>query len=73
LAPKLREGQIGINVPIPSPVYFHGFAGWRDSAFTETKMHGRDTIDFLTKTKTVTTRVLEPVVDSGVQLHFTTR
>jgi malonate-semialdehyde dehydrogenase (acetylating)/methylmalonate-semialdehyde dehydrogenase len=47
-------GQIGINVPIPSPVYFHGFAGWKDSAFTETKMHGRDTIDFLTRTKTVT-------------------
>lgn len=51
-------GQIGINVPIPSPVYFHGFAGWKDSAFTETKMHGRDTIDFLTRTKSVTARVL---------------
>jgi malonate-semialdehyde dehydrogenase (acetylating)/methylmalonate-semialdehyde dehydrogenase len=53
-----QAGQIGINVPIPSPIYFHGFAGWRDSAFTETKMHGRDTIDFLTRTKTVTARVL---------------
>jgi malonate-semialdehyde dehydrogenase (acetylating) / methylmalonate-semialdehyde dehydrogenase len=52
-------GQIGINVPIPSPVYFHGFAGWKDSAFTETKMHGRDTIDFLTRTKTVTARTIE--------------
>ncbi len=51
-------GQIGINVPIPSPVYFHGFAGWKDSAFTETKMHGRDTIDFLTRTKTVTARMI---------------
>jgi malonate-semialdehyde dehydrogenase (acetylating)/methylmalonate-semialdehyde dehydrogenase len=51
-------GQIGINVPIPSPVYFHGFAGWKDSAFTETKMHGRDTIDFLTRTKTVTARAV---------------
>jgi malonate-semialdehyde dehydrogenase (acetylating) / methylmalonate-semialdehyde dehydrogenase len=51
-------GQIGINVPIPSPVYFHGFAGWKDSAFTETKMHGRDTIDFLTRTKTVTARTI---------------
>ena len=52
-------GQIGINVPIPSPVYFHGFAGWKDSAFTETKMHGRDTIDFLTRTKTVTSRTID--------------
>jgi malonate-semialdehyde dehydrogenase (acetylating)/methylmalonate-semialdehyde dehydrogenase len=51
-------GQIGINVPIPSPVYFHGFAGWNDSAFTETKMHGRETINFLTRTKTVTARTL---------------
>lgn len=67
-----QAGQIGINVPIPSPVYFHGFAGWRDSAFTETKMHGRDTIDFLTRTKTVTVRTIEPA-ESSVQLHFTTR
>jgi malonate-semialdehyde dehydrogenase (acetylating)/methylmalonate-semialdehyde dehydrogenase len=52
-------GQIGINVPIPSPVYFHGFAGWKDNAFTETKMHGRDKIDFLTRTKTVTARTIE--------------
>lgn len=51
-------GQIGINVPIPSPVYFHGFAGWNDSAFTETKMHGRETVNFLTRTKTVTARTL---------------
>jgi malonate-semialdehyde dehydrogenase (acetylating)/methylmalonate-semialdehyde dehydrogenase len=51
-------GQIGINVPIPSPVYFHGFAGWNNSAFTETKMHGRETINFLTRTKTVTQRTL---------------
>ena len=62
-------GQIGINVPIPAPVYFHGFAGWKDSAFTETKLHGRDTIDFLTRTKTVSARWLEPV-NSGVELHF---
>lgn len=52
-------GQIGINVPIPSPVYFHGFAGWNDSAFTETKMHGRETINFVTRTKTVTARTLQ--------------
>jgi malonate-semialdehyde dehydrogenase (acetylating) / methylmalonate-semialdehyde dehydrogenase len=51
-------GQIGINVPIPSPVYFHGFAGWNNSAFSETKMHGRETINFLTRTKTVTARTL---------------
>jgi malonate-semialdehyde dehydrogenase (acetylating)/methylmalonate-semialdehyde dehydrogenase len=64
-------GQIGINVPIPSPVYFHGFAGWNDSAFTETKMHGRETINFLTRTKTVTARAIAP--ESTVQAHSSTR
>jgi len=64
-------GQIGINVPIPAPVYFHGFAGWKDSAFTESKLHGRGTIDFLTRTKTVSARWLEPA-DSSVELHFPT-
>ncbi|HKP79018.1 MAG TPA: aldehyde dehydrogenase family protein, partial [Phenylobacterium sp.] len=62
-------GQIGINVPIPAPVYFHGFAGWKDSAFTETKLHGRDTIAFLTRTKTVSARWLEPA-SSTLELHF---
>ena len=62
-------GQIGVNVPIPAPVYFHGFAGWKDSAFTETKLHGRDTIAFLTRTKTVSARWLEPT-GSSLELHF---
>lgn len=62
-------GQIGINVPIPAPVYFHGFAGWKDSAFTETKLHGRDAIAFLTRTKTVSARWLEPAV-SKLELQF---
>jgi len=66
-------GQIGINVAIPSPVYFHGFAGWGDSAFTETKMHGRDTVDFLTRTKTVTSRTLRSPEKPAVNLAFSTR
>ena len=61
-------GQIGINVPIPVPVFFHGFAGWKDSAFTETKLHGRDAIDFLTRSKTVSARWLSG--KGGVSLHF---
>lgn len=62
-------GQIGINVPIPVPVFFHGFAGWKDSAFTETKLHGRDALAFLTQTKTVSARWLGSQ-GSGVSLHF---
>lgn len=62
-------GQIGINVPIPAPVSFHGFGGWKDSAFTETKLHGRETIAFLTRTKTVSARWLEPA-ESKLELQF---
>jgi malonate-semialdehyde dehydrogenase (acetylating) / methylmalonate-semialdehyde dehydrogenase len=62
-------GQIGINVPIPVPVFFHGFAGWKDSAFTETKLHGRDAIQFLTRSKTVSAKWLSGL-PGGVSLHF---
>lgn len=62
-------GQIGINVPIPAPAYFHGFAGWKDSAFTETKLHGRDAIAFLTRTKTVSARWMPPA-ESKLELQF---
>lgn len=61
-----QAGQIGINVPIPSPVYFHGFAGWRSSAFTESKLHGRDAIDFLTRTKTITARTLQAQIEGAM-------
>jgi malonate-semialdehyde dehydrogenase (acetylating)/methylmalonate-semialdehyde dehydrogenase len=37
---EVEAGQIGINVPIPFPAFFHNFAGWKDSAFTETKLFG---------------------------------
>ncbi len=53
---EVEAGQIGINVPIPFPVFFHNFAGWKDSAFTETKLFGPGAIDFHTKTKTVSAR-----------------
>lgn len=53
---EVEAGQIGINVPIPFPVFFHNFAGWKDSAFTETKLFGPGAIAFHTKTKTVSAR-----------------
>lgn len=53
---EVEAGQIGINVPIPFPVFFHNFAGWKDSAFTETKLFGPGAVAFHTRTKTVSAR-----------------
>src|ERR1700730_18521055 len=53
---EVEAGQIGINVPIPFPVFFHNFAGWKDTAFTETKLFGPGAIAFHTRTKTVSAR-----------------
>jgi malonate-semialdehyde dehydrogenase (acetylating)/methylmalonate-semialdehyde dehydrogenase len=53
---EVEAGQIGINVPIPFPVFFHNFAGWKESAFTETKLFGPGAIAFHTRTKTVSAR-----------------
>jgi malonate-semialdehyde dehydrogenase (acetylating) / methylmalonate-semialdehyde dehydrogenase len=53
---EVEAGQIGVNVPIPFPVFFHNFAGWKDSAFTETKLFGPGALAFHTRTKTVSER-----------------
>jgi malonate-semialdehyde dehydrogenase (acetylating)/methylmalonate-semialdehyde dehydrogenase len=53
---EVEAGQIGVNVPIPFPVFFHNFAGWKDSAFTETKLFGPGALAFHTRTKTVSVR-----------------
>jgi len=53
---EVEAGQIGVNVPIPFPVFFHNFAGWKDSAFTETKLFGPGALAFHTRTKTVSAR-----------------
>jgi malonate-semialdehyde dehydrogenase (acetylating) / methylmalonate-semialdehyde dehydrogenase len=53
---EVEAGQIGVNVPIPFPVFFHNFAGWKDSAFTETKLFGPGALAFHPRTKTVSQR-----------------
>lgn len=52
----VAAGQVGVNVPIPFPAFFHNFAGWKDSGFTETKLFGPGALDFHTRTKTVSVR-----------------
>ncbi|WP_261540197.1 CoA-acylating methylmalonate-semialdehyde dehydrogenase [Burkholderia multivorans] len=66
---ETEAGQIGVNVPIPFPVFFHNFGGWKDSAFTETKLFGPGAIAFHTRTKTVTSRWPDPA-SSKVDLGF---
>lgn len=53
---RVQAGMVGINVPIPVPMAFHSFGGWKSSMFGDHHMHGSEGIRFYTKLKTVTTR-----------------
>jgi malonate-semialdehyde dehydrogenase (acetylating)/methylmalonate-semialdehyde dehydrogenase len=55
-AAKVNVGMVGINVPIPVPLAYHTFGGWKRSAFGDLNQHGPDSVRFYTKTKTVTSR-----------------
>ena len=55
-ASKVQVGMVGINVPIPVPLAYHTFGGWKRSAFGDLNQHGPDAFRFYTKTKTVTAR-----------------
>ncbi|MGX5734226.1 CoA-acylating methylmalonate-semialdehyde dehydrogenase [Bosea thiooxidans] len=55
-ASKVQVGMVGINVPIPVPLAYYTFGGWKRSAFGDLNQHGPDSIRFYTKTKTVTAR-----------------
>ena len=55
-AAKVNVGMVGVNVPIPVPVAYHTFGGWKRSAFGDVNQHGPEGIRFYTKVKTVTQR-----------------
>ncbi len=55
-AARVQVGMVGINVPIPVPVAYHTFGGWKRSAFGDINQHGMEGVRFWTKTKTVTAR-----------------
>jgi len=55
-AQKVNVGMVGINVPIPVPVAYHSFGGWKRSAFGDMNQYGEDGVRFYTKVKTVTQR-----------------
>src|SRR5208337_4603511 len=55
-ASRVNVGMVGINVPLPVPLAYHTFGGWKKSMFGDLNQHGPDSMRFYTKTKTVTAR-----------------
>ena len=55
-AARTQTGMVGINVPIPVPMAFHSFGGWKASLFGDHHMHGPEGVRFYTKLKTITSR-----------------
>ena len=64
-AARVDVGMVGINVPIPVPVAYHTFGGWKRSAFGDTNQHGMEGVKFWTKVKTVTQRWPDGSADGG--------
>jgi malonate-semialdehyde dehydrogenase (acetylating)/methylmalonate-semialdehyde dehydrogenase len=65
----VQVGMVGINVPIPVPVSYYSFGGWKASLFGDTHMYGPEGINFYTRTKVVTSRWPDPTT-SAVNLGF---
>jgi len=55
-ASKIKIGMVGINIPIPVPVAYHSFGGWKKSLFGDQHMHGMEGVRFYTKLKTITSK-----------------
>lgn len=66
---EVQAGMVGINVPIPVPVAYYSFGGWKSSIFGDTKAYGLQGVNFFTREKTVTSRWLNPS-HGGVNLGF---
>ena len=64
-AARVNVGMVGINVPIPVPVAYHTFGGWKRSAFGDTNQHGPEGVKFWTKIKTITQRWPDGAPDGG--------
>ena len=64
-AARVNVGMVGINVPIPVPVAYHSFGGWKRSAFGDVNQHGLEGVRFYTKVKTVTARWPEGDVEDS--------
>jgi malonate-semialdehyde dehydrogenase (acetylating) / methylmalonate-semialdehyde dehydrogenase len=68
----VEVGMIGVNVPIPVPVAYYSFGGWKRSLFGDTHAHGTEGVHFFTRQKVVTTRWINPAArpEGGLELGF---
>ncbi|MDM4719775.1 CoA-acylating methylmalonate-semialdehyde dehydrogenase [Micromonospora sp. WMMA1363] len=69
---EVEVGMVGINVPIPVPMAYYSFGGWKSSLFGDLHAHGEDGVRFFTRGKVVTSRWLDPR-HGGVNLGFPTQ
>lgn len=67
---NVRIGMVGVNVPIPVPVAYHSFGGWKRSLFGDHHIHGSEGVRFFTRLKTMTTR-WPSGIRQGAEFHFT--
>ncbi|MEO7285708.1 MAG: CoA-acylating methylmalonate-semialdehyde dehydrogenase [Jatrophihabitantaceae bacterium] len=68
----VKVGMIGINVPVPVPMAYYSFGGWKDSLFGDKHVHGPEGVSFYTRAKVVTARWPRVEHDSGASYHFPT-
>jgi malonate-semialdehyde dehydrogenase (acetylating)/methylmalonate-semialdehyde dehydrogenase len=68
-ANRINVGMVGVNVPIPVPLAYHTFGGWKKSVFGDLNQHGPDAFRFYTRTKTVTARWPSGLKEGG-EFHF---
>ena len=66
---EVEVGMVGINVPIPVPMAYYSFGGWKASLFGDSHAHGMEGVHFFTRTKAITTRWLDPS-HGGINLGF---
>jgi malonate-semialdehyde dehydrogenase (acetylating)/methylmalonate-semialdehyde dehydrogenase len=70
-ASRVQVGMVGVNVPIPVPMAFHSFGGWKRSLFGDIHVHGMEGVHFYTKLKTVTSR-WPTGIRAGASFHMPT-
>jgi len=68
----VKVGMIGVNVPIPVPMAYYSFGGWKDSLFGQSRIHGEDGVAFYTRSKVVTSRWPRVEHPTGASYHFPT-
>jgi malonate-semialdehyde dehydrogenase (acetylating)/methylmalonate-semialdehyde dehydrogenase len=69
---EVQVGMIGVNVPIPAPMAYYSFGGWKQSLFGDAHVHGTDGVRFYTRTKAITARWPQPSPERAIELGFPT-